>query len=153
PRRVAEVALELPDYRRDGERGKARAAVGVVTFDRLDQRDARDLPQVVFGLGRAREAPRKAVGERQKTPDEHVSRFAVRRLSVTPEQGRGRKALGRPGRSVRSLHYVACPCHDAGRARHLEPPACPGWIVLRERSSRDLAGYGGTAKRALRARL
>ena len=62
PAAVAEVALELAEDGRDREGGEGGAALGVEAVDRLDQADARDLDQVVVGLGSAGVAARPGGG-------------------------------------------------------------------------------------------
>ena len=49
PRLVAQVALQRADHRRDRVARERHAAVGVETVDRLDQREARDLEEILRG--------------------------------------------------------------------------------------------------------
>src|SRR5687768_11306214 len=85
PRAVAEVAFELAEDGRDGERRERDAAVRVVAVDRLDEAEVRDLAQVIQWLTRV------AVLDRERTREWHVlldqagSRLAVA-LARTPPQ-------------------------------------------------------------------
>ena len=78
---VAEVALELAHDRRHGKRGERQPAVGVVAVDRLDQRERRDLDEIVVVVadsGTAR-ASRLASGRNRATSSSRASWSPVRR--------------------------------------------------------------------------
>ena len=70
PRRVAEVAAQLPEDGRHGVAREREAAAGFPAVDRLDQPDRRDLDQVVERLGGAAVAQREAAGERHVPLDQ-----------------------------------------------------------------------------------
>jgi hypothetical protein len=61
---IAQVAAQLAQDRGNREGAERGAAIRVVAVDRLDERQAGDLEQVVERLGRVREAHRHAAGER-----------------------------------------------------------------------------------------
>jgi hypothetical protein len=85
------VALELAEDRRDGEGGEGGAARGVEAVDRLDQPDARDLDQVVVGLGAARVARREPAGKGHEALDELLPYLGGALGGVAAQQ----RALGR----------------------------------------------------------
>ena len=82
---VAEVALELAHDRRHGIRGEREPAVGVVAVDRLDQRERRDLDEIVVLVAIA-VAPREPLGQRQEPRHEFVAGVLVARAAVALEQ-------------------------------------------------------------------
>src|SRR4029077_20018780 len=74
PRAVAEMALDLAQHRRDGERREADAAIGGEAVERLDETQARDLEEVVVGLTRVGVAAGDAVRQRQKLLGQRLAR-------------------------------------------------------------------------------
>ena len=64
------MALELAEDRGDGEGGDRGPPLGVEAVDRLHQADARDLDEVVVGLGAAGVARGEAAGEGHEAIDQ-----------------------------------------------------------------------------------
>jgi hypothetical protein len=73
PRVVPEVALDLADDGRDGERGEARAAVDVESLHGLDETLEGDLLEVVERLAAAEEPPGQAAREAFKSAKRNES--------------------------------------------------------------------------------
>ena len=86
PALVAEVALELAEDRRDGERRERRLALGVEAIDRLEQPERRDLDQVVELLAAALVAPCELACERQEALHELLARGRVVLAVVADQQ-------------------------------------------------------------------
>ena len=99
---VAEVALELADDRRDGERGEREAAVGVEALDRLQQGERGDLLEIVE-LGLAVVAPSEVAAERQEALDQACACGGIALAQVAAEQqevGVRRREGARRGRDL-----------------------------------------------------
>src|SRR5207342_2182897 len=111
PRVVAEVALDLADDGRDGERGEARAPLDVEALDGLDEALEGHLLQVVERLAPAREPPRQAAREAHVLGHQRVPAVGGRVLPVGPE--RLQLALRLSG-----LHHVEG-CSTAGTSTFL----------------------------------
>lgn len=77
PCRVTEVALELADDRRDGERAECEPTVWVEPLHRLDQAEARDLDEVLVRLTGLDVPARKLARQRQEPLDQLISCLAV----------------------------------------------------------------------------
>src|SRR5205085_241204 len=90
PAGVAEVAPELAEDRRDGERAQRLPALGVVALDGGDEPDAGDLLEVVGRLARVRVAARETAGERPVAGGELFERFAIA-IAITRDQFRLRE--------------------------------------------------------------
>ena len=86
PAEVAEVALDLAEDRRDGERGERQPAVRVEALDRLQQAERGDLFDVL-ALWTGEITTGEVTGERKKTLDELLFRPLVALGSVELEQG------------------------------------------------------------------
>ena len=86
PALVAEVALELAEDRRDGERRERGLARGVEAVDRLQQAERGDLDQVVELLAAALVAARELARQRQEALDELLARGRIALAVVADEQ-------------------------------------------------------------------
>ena len=130
---VAEVALELAGDRRHGERRELAAALGVEAVDRAEQRDARDLGQVVVGLGAALVAAGQAAGEREEPLEQFVARGEVAEAVVAAEQPL-------PGAS-------ACAVPAGARGPRTGTCRCPVWRW--EPTSQGTSGNDRARRRGL----
>ena len=99
PAPVPEVALDLADDRRHGERRERGLARRVEAIDRLDQAERRHLDQVLERLAAVPVPTRQRMGERQEPHDELIPRgpvpFAVVAHEKTPHVGLRRAMTGR----------------------------------------------------------
>ena len=86
PALVAEVALELAQDRRHGERGERGLALRVEAVDRLQQAERGDLHEVVERLAAALVAPGELAGERQEALDQRIARGRVAAVVVLDQQ-------------------------------------------------------------------
>jgi hypothetical protein len=77
PSEITEIALELAQDRRHGERREGGPSVGVVAVDRFDQAETGHLQQIVERLPGAAVAARQLAGQRQKAVDELLPRAWV----------------------------------------------------------------------------
>jgi len=99
------MALELPDDRRHGEAREGVAAARLEAVDRLDERQRRDLDEVVERLARVLIAPCERAREGQEALYERAARVRVAMLGVLLEErplvtraavGAAARALGPP---------------------------------------------------------
>jgi hypothetical protein len=77
PALVTEVALQLPEDRRNGIAEEGRAAVRLEPVDGLDEADARYLHEVLVGLVGVRVARSELARERDESLDELIPRGQV----------------------------------------------------------------------------
>ena len=116
PALVAEVALELAEDRRDGERGERGLARRVEAVDRLEQPERGDLDQVVERLAAALVAARELARERQEALDELLARRLVALVVVALEQRAGPRGHGRRSSAGRgSAEYAPAAVALLGR--------------------------------------
>src|SRR5918995_2119865 len=109
PTPVPEVPLQLAEDGRDGEGGERRAAPGVEAVYGLDQAQARDLEQVVEGLGATGISRGEPPRERHEALDQLRAQGGCRTLCVAPQQHfLARQVLCHAGRRV-----VRDPGHSA----------------------------------------
>ena len=87
PGRVAHVALELAHDCRDRVGREAASTSGIEAVDGLDEREARDLLEVLTRLGRIAVAAREAASERQMALDQFVSRGVAAARAKLGESG------------------------------------------------------------------
>ena len=110
PRRVAEVAAQLAEDRRDRKGLKRAAASRVETVDRLQQGDICDLYQILVGHRRVRVASRELSRERHEAQRQRLTRAGIAPVAA------GEKQLGlcRPqaGPRVRTGTHGLCRRHD-----------------------------------------
>ena len=78
PPGVTEVALQLTDDRRDGERREREPAVRVEPLHRFHETETRHLHEVVVGLTRRHIPPCQLARERQVPCDQFIPRRAIR---------------------------------------------------------------------------
>jgi len=83
---VAEVALQLADHSRDGERAERHAAVRVEALDCLEQRNRGELHAVVMGDAAAAVARGNARGEPEIALDEQLLGRRVACRPIAQEQ-------------------------------------------------------------------
>jgi hypothetical protein len=81
------MALELADDRRHGEAREGVAAARLEAVDRLDERQRRDLDEVVERLARVLVAPCERAREGQEALDERAARVRVAPLGDLLEEG------------------------------------------------------------------
>ena len=102
PALVAEVALELAEDRRDGERRERRLARGVEAVDRLEQAERRDLDR-----GRRAARRRAGSGARAGARAAGSAPRAARARPGRPRGGSGRAAADPPASGRRGPPVVA----------------------------------------------
>src|SRR5262245_21667616 len=128
------MALELAEDGGDGEGRERGSALGVEAVDRLDEPDARDLHEVVEGLGPAGVTRRQAPGERHEATDQLLThdrgvvlRVALEQPTLTEElllRSWRRRLISlavRQGKSGQDRHprsVAGSPLADRGLAAH-----------------------------------
>ena len=128
PGLVAKVSLELAFDRRRRERRKLEIAPRVEPFDRFEQADERDLPQVVELLTAIRETTREVGGEPLVSFDQFVPELPLARSPIFDELRslqfprigiHAREPPTRAGVSSRSKHSPrrsqSCMCREMRR--------------------------------------
>ena len=154
PALVAEVALQLADDRRSGERRELEAAFGLEALDRLDEAERCDLDEVVERDAPVGEPPGEMLGETQVGLDQLVANGPLAGAAVVDETFPETIALGlvQSHRQTRFICVWTHPAHRSGaavrwrRIRSLigalfaEPDAAVPWIdpVIIDHSAQDL---------------